>query len=104
MPNDMLLSLSTMRRKDRRVVDVRVNFGGGKDVMFVSAIECARYFLVVALLRTIIAGATVDGSSGDLISVAVSVMRFAKQRTFVGSALIGMALHLTSLLITHILT
>ena len=68
-----------MRRKDRGVVDVRVNFGGGKNVMFVSAIECARYFLVVALLRTIIAGATVDGSSGDLISVAVGVMRFASK-------------------------
>jgi hypothetical protein len=54
-----------MRRKDRSVVDVWVNFGGGKNVMFVSAIEFARCFLVVALLRTIIAGATVDGSSGD---------------------------------------
>ena len=93
-----------MRRKDRGVVDVRVNFGGGKNVMFVSAIECARYFLVVALLRAIIAGVTVDGSPGDLISVAVGVMGFAKQRTFVSIALIGMALDLASLLTTHIPT
>jgi hypothetical protein len=93
-----------MRRKDRRVVDVWVNFGGGKNVRFISAIEYARYFLVVALLRTTIAGATVDGSSGDLISVAVGIMGFAKQRTFVGIALIGMALDLASLLTTHIPT
>src|SRR5271168_2602912 len=91
-----------MRRKDRGVVDVRVNFGGGKNVMFVSAIGYARYFLVVALLRTIIAGATIDGSSGDLTSVVVGVMGFAKQRTFVGGALVGMALDLASLLIVHI--
>jgi hypothetical protein len=88
-----------MRRRDRRVVDVWVNFEGGKSVMFVSAIEFARCFLVAALLRTIIAGATVGGSSGDLISVAVDVMGIAKQRTFVGSALAGMALDLASLFI-----
>jgi len=93
-----------MRRKDWGFVDVRVNFGGGKNVLFVPAIEYTRYFLVVAFLRAIIAGATVGGSSGDLISVAVGVMGFAKQRTFVGGTLVGMALDLASLLIVHIPT
>jgi hypothetical protein len=62
-----------MRRKDNRVVDVRLNFGVGKNVMFVRAIEDGPSFLVVALRRTIIAGVTVDGSLDGSLSVAAGM-------------------------------
>lgn len=46
----------------------------------------AASYLVAALLKTIIARATVGGSSGDLTSVAVDV----QGSTLVGSTLVGM--------------
>ena len=72
-----------MRRKDSRGIDVRENFGGGKNVMLDWATSDARSFFVVARRRTIIAGVTDDFSLVSLLFEAVGVW-FVKQTRCVG--------------------